>query len=138
MANNIYDQNGNHLGTVKTQQEADSEALGAMLFLVAPFTPILWLAWKAGAALINGQNWHPLPAILIGLAIVGVCLFGLYRSIWIRYAYFGGLTLALTVLAFRWVAERSDTIWASAAAVIILLVGALLTFGAAKLDGLPR
>jgi hypothetical protein len=138
MANHLFDQHGNSIGSVKTDAEVGNEAMGAFMVLVAPFSPILWLAWKAGAFLVDVQHWHPVPSIVVGLAIVGVCLYALYRSIWIRYIYFGCLTAALAGLVGWWVNSQSDIVWACTAAVAVAALGGFLTHWAARLEDLPR
>jgi hypothetical protein len=138
MTNHLFDGSGRQIGTVKTEAEVGNEAMGALLVLIAPFSPILWIAWKAGTFLVDVQHWHPMPSIVLGLAIVGACLYALYRSMWIRYIYFGCLTAALAAVVLVWINDRSDMVWACTAAAAVAVVGGLLTHWAARLDDLPR
>jgi hypothetical protein len=137
MARKTYDKDGKLLTVQRTDSEAfakqaiSSAGIAAgilVIILVAPFFPILWVGWKAFELLTLNLGWHELFAGIIGLVLVVLGIFALWKFRWFRSIYLAAELIFVTWFAFNLVSEQSDLIWACFTALILIALGGYLIF----------
>ena len=137
MARKTYDKDGKLLTVQRTDSEAfaknamASAGIAASIFvviLVAPFFPILWVGWKAFELLTVDVGWHELFAGIIGLVLIGLGIFALWKFRWFRSIYLAAELIFVTWFASNLVAEQTDLIWACFTALILIALGGFIIF----------
>lgn len=129
MAWHVRDYWGMPIGTIKSDQEIRDEnegcAIGA-LFLLGTW-PMLFAAYSVYSAL-REQAVHTLFSLIAAAAAFGFLMWLLLRFRILRGLYFGIYTVVATLFIFSRVVERSDPIWASAAALVVFAIGGFVTW----------
>jgi hypothetical protein len=130
-----YTPTGKLLGYTKSTGDIALEGERGRFLLVlglilAPFLPLLAATYFTYRYLNEGFGIHPLFSGILSVVptLLGLVLLVKYQAF--RYLYFGLETLGLALFVF---AAGSDKVWAGFFALIILIVGGLLTHFLANL-----
>lgn len=129
MARNYYDRLGRLRGYSKSSKEEAKENVGILILIAVCliFYPVWWAA-SHGYLYLRSVGIHPVfSGISVGIPAVAFFI-GLIASSNVRLAYFGSLTVFCAIRVFSSTKDNSDVIWASTYAVIVIAVGATITY----------
>lgn len=122
-------------GKTHTHLSAEEAAAAFVFCLIAvPFLPILAAGYFTFKLFHEQLSWHPVFSIIVAVFEVGSVGWILYNFRILRVCYFIAVTIAGTIFIFYDVNRSSDAIWASAASVVTLGIGALYTWAAATFE----
>jgi len=139
MGQRFYDGKGNLVGRQISDAERADNAVAAIILMgmaavamavgtaiaiaLAPLAPVLFAGYGVFIGLTESMGWHELFAGVASLATVVVSLWLLCTTKWLRIVYFGAEVLFVAVVAFIFVQDASDGVWAGAASLVISLIG---------------